>query len=348
MKIRKQKITAMLLTAAIALISCPAVTAEAEEVKEAPVVIMIDPGHGGANMGGQFNTLDEKNLTMITAIAMKEELEKYEGVQVYLTREADVDVPLALRADLAENVGANYLISLHYNMSEHHDLYGAEVWIPSVGVNYAKGYSLGNLFLDEFDTYGLFRRGVKTRVGSGGKDYYGVIRAASELDIPSILVEHCHLDNPVDKPVYNSIESLQAFGRSDATAVAKYFGLHTKDKTIDYSNYPKQQTIAPAVAVRQDMTPPERAEVSIAYDERKEDGMLGIMITGADRESGIHYYSYSYDGGVSWSMLHTMPAGTQSVTVECKPPEIITDKRIVVRLYNGYDKVTESSPAAYS
>lgn len=348
MKIQKQKITAMLLTAAIGLISCPAAVAEAEEGKEAPVVIMIDPGHGGANMGGQFNTLDEKNLTMVTAAAMKEELEKYEGVQVYLTREADVDVPLALRADLAENVGADYLISLHYNMSENHNLYGAEVWIPSVGANYAKGYSLGNLFLDEFDTYGLFRRGVKTRVSSRGKDYYGVIRAASELGIPSILVEHCHLDNPVDKPVYNSIESLQAFGRSDATAVAKYFGLHTKDKTVDYSNYPKRETIAPAVAVLQDTTPPESAEASIAYDNRKEDGMLGITITGTDRESGINYYSYSYDGGASWSKLHTMPAGTQSVTVECKPPEIITDKRIVVRLYNGYDKMTESSPVTYS
>lgn len=298
-------------------------------------------------MGGQFNTLDEKNLTMVTAAAMKAELEQYEGVQVYLTRDTDVDVPLALRAKLAENVGANYLISLHYNMSENHNLYGAEVWIPSTGINYAKGYSLGNLFLDEFDTYGLFRRGVKTRVSSRGKDYYGVIRAASELGIPSIIVEHCHLDNPVDKPVYNSIESLQAFGRSDATAVAKYFGLRSKDKRTDYSNYPKQQTEAPAVAVLQDTTPPEKAVASVAYDNRFEDGMLGITIEGFDSESGINYYSYSYDGGVSWSALHTMPAGTQSVTVECKPPWEVIDRRIVVRLYNGYDKMTESAPVAY-
>lgn len=348
MKKTKPNLTALLLAAVIAFLGCPPVTAEAEENAEAPVVIMIDPGHGGQNTGGQFNTLEEKNLTMITAAAMKEELEKYEGVQVYMTREADVDVPLALRAKSAENVGANYLISLHYNMSAEHNLYGAEVWIPSTGINYTKGYAMGNLFLDEFDTYGLFRRGVKTRVSSKGKDYYGVIRAASELGIPSIIVEHCHLDNPVDKPAYNSIENLQAFGRSDATAVAKYFGLHTKDKSTDYSHYPKLETAVPAVAVLQDATPPEKASAWIAYDEREGGGMLGITIEGTDKESGIHYYSYSYDGGASWSALHTMPAGTQSVTVECRPPEIITDKRIVIRLYNGYDKVTESAPLVYS
>lgn len=345
MKICKKRMAGLLLAAVMTFVSVPPVMTEAET--KAPIVIMIDPGHGGANMGGQFNTLDEKNLTMVTAAAMKEELEKYEGVQVYLTRESDVDVPLELRAKMAENVGANYLISLHYNMSEEHNLYGAEVWIPSIGENYAKGYSLGNLFLDEFDGYGLFRRGVKTRVSSSGKDYYGVIRAASELGIPSILVEHCHLDNPVDKPIYNSPESLKAFGRSDATAVAKYFGLHTKDNRVDYSNYPKQQTFAPSVAVLQDTTPPERAVAKVAFDNRFDNGMLGITIEGSDSESGIHYYSYSYDGGYSWSQLHTMPAGTQSVTIECKPPWEVLNRQIVVRLYNGYDKMTQSEPVVY-
>ena len=42
-----------------------------------PVVVAIDPGHGGENLGAECNGYTEKNLTMIVALAMKEELEKY-------------------------------------------------------------------------------------------------------------------------------------------------------------------------------------------------------------------------------------------------------------------------------
>ena len=41
------------------------------------IVVVIDPGHGGTNLGGQIPGLDEKNMTLVTALAMKEELEKY-------------------------------------------------------------------------------------------------------------------------------------------------------------------------------------------------------------------------------------------------------------------------------
>lgn len=343
MKIQK-RIAVLMAALCIFVTFYPPLIVEAES----PVIVMIDPGHGGSNMGGQFNTLDEKNLTMVTALAMKEELEKYEGVTVYMTRYSDADVSLEQRAQAAANVKADYLISLHYNMSAEHNLYGAEVWIPSVGTEYAKGYALGNLMLDEFDTYGLFRRGVKTKVSSKGKDYYGVIRASSERGIPAVIVEHCHLDNPVDKPIYNSIENLQKFGKSDATAVAKYFGLRSDKLGVDYSGYPKQQTSVPTVAILQDMTPPERAVVTVTYNRRKEDGTLGMLIEGNDRESGIFYYSYSLDGGVSWSALYALPYGTKSVTVECKPADNIVDKRIKVRLYNGYDGMTESAPVSYT
>ena len=53
---------------------------------EDPTVIVIDPGHGGDNLGAEFDTYTEKNMTMTVALAMKEELEKYDNVIVYLTR----------------------------------------------------------------------------------------------------------------------------------------------------------------------------------------------------------------------------------------------------------------------
>lgn len=337
--------SACLLAGTAGLLVITAVPLRAQAA-EKPVVIMIDPGHGGSNLGGEYNTLQEKALTMVTAAAMKEELEKYEGVSVCLTRNADIDMSLEERAQAAQDAGADYLFSLHYNMSADHSLYGSEVWIPSSGTGYAKGYSAGNLVLDELDAYGLFRRGVKTRVSSKGTDYYGVIRACTKRGIASMIIEHCHLDNQTDKPVYNSIPALQAFGRSDATAVAKYFGLKSGLLGVDYSNYPKRQTQIPSSPVVQDMTPPEYAKASVIYNQSAQGGAVGVEIFGSDRESGINYYSYSLDGGATWSGLQTMPAGALSVTLEFVPPDT-ANRTIVARVYNGYDKMTESQPCAY-
>ncbi len=79
---------------------------------------------------------------------------------------------------------------------------------------------------------GLFNRGIKTRIGSNGNsDYYGIIRECSIRSIPAVIVEHCHVDNINDTPYIQSPEKLREFGVRDAQAVARYFGLVSKDKT---------------------------------------------------------------------------------------------------------------------
>ena len=40
------------------------------------LVFVIDPGHGGENLGAEYDGYTEKEITMPMAIAMKEELEK--------------------------------------------------------------------------------------------------------------------------------------------------------------------------------------------------------------------------------------------------------------------------------
>ena len=41
-----------------------------------PVVVVIDPGHGGPNLGTDYLPIPEKVYTMAVAQYMKEELEK--------------------------------------------------------------------------------------------------------------------------------------------------------------------------------------------------------------------------------------------------------------------------------
>lgn len=309
---------------------------------ESNIVVVIDPGHGGSNIGGQIPGLDEKNATLITALAMKEELEKYEGITVYLTRYGDEELSLAERPQIAAAVNADFFFSLHYNKAVPSRLYGAEVWIPSLGENYSKGYACGDMILNELcDNYGLYRRGIKTKLNTKGTDYYGVIRNAQALGIPSMIIEHCHLDNEVDVPYFNSIEKLQQFGRLDATGVAKYFHLKSGVLGVDYSDVQITSVAAPVMPVGQDLTPPEVAAVVSASEEG---GQIKAVLQGADSQSGILYYDYSLDGGITWSALQKWDCVGQTNTVMIPG----SGDTLTVRIYNQYDLASQSAAVPIS
>ena len=82
----KGNVRKIFLAAALLFLAVPAIRTQASE----PVVIVIDPGHGGENRGGEVpGQFLEKELTLQTAQAMKQTLEQFEGVEVYLTRTTD-------------------------------------------------------------------------------------------------------------------------------------------------------------------------------------------------------------------------------------------------------------------
>jgi N-acetylmuramoyl-L-alanine amidase len=79
-------------------------------------VIVIDPGHGGSNVG-THSILDgrfEKEFTLDLAKRLKPMLEA-EGWKVFLTRESDVYVTNAERVVFAQAHDADLYISLHFN-----------------------------------------------------------------------------------------------------------------------------------------------------------------------------------------------------------------------------------------
>lgn len=329
------------LTVIMSFLAIP-VKAEAKD----NVVIMIDPGHGGTNLGANPPGYVEKEMTLVTALSMKEELEKYKGVEVYLTRNTDVELSLEQRAQMAKSVDADFLYSLHYNMSANHFFYGSEVWAQSEGANYTKGYSQGQLLLNEFSsTYGLFSRGVKVKLGKSGDEYYGILRHSTKLRVPAIIVEHCHLDHVNDANFYNTTEKLQAFGRSDATAVAKYFGLSSKELGVDYSNYPKAEIKESATPKKQDVTPPEVASLEIISKDIS-NRKITIRVKASDSDTGIMYYTYSTDGGVSWATLQIWPSATEMLSVEI-PAKYGDNRSAVVAVFNSYDGMTISKSENY-
>ncbi len=304
--------------------------------------IVIDPGHGGENLGGEYEDYTEKEMTIVVAEAMKEELEKYEGVSVYLTRNGDQELSLEERCEYAKSVDADFLFCLHFNLSEHHTLFGAECWVSAFGENYSKGYAFASVEMELLQELGLYSRGIKTRLGSKGLDYYGIIRHATERDIPCVLIEHCHLDQDNDKPFYDHDDKLKAFGRLDATAVAKYFNLSSEELGVDYSNYQNLTVDVPVDLVAPDSTEPEFCNIEV-LEQNADNGQVTVQVSAADSDSGMLYYAYSYDGGETFSELFRWPdrlSDTFHFTMQV-PPRVVP--RIVVNGYNGYDLYTTSN-----
>lgn len=78
-----KKLMAVLLMTAIFVVS----GAQEESAKtKTDLVVVLDAGHGGYDTGATGNGLQEKQLTYKIAQYCKAELEKYNGVSVYMTR----------------------------------------------------------------------------------------------------------------------------------------------------------------------------------------------------------------------------------------------------------------------
>jgi N-acetylmuramoyl-L-alanine amidase len=78
--------------------------------------VVIDPGHGGENLGTRsvLPGVFEKHLTLDWALRLEPLLER-QGWEVVLTRRDDRDLSLAERVQVADQCGADLFLSLHFN-----------------------------------------------------------------------------------------------------------------------------------------------------------------------------------------------------------------------------------------
>ncbi|HEY7727036.1 MAG TPA: N-acetylmuramoyl-L-alanine amidase [Candidatus Eisenbacteria bacterium] len=76
--------------------------------------VVIDPGHGGGDLGASLpGGVAEKDYTLEAARALRQAIAQRLDARVLLTREGDVDVPLARRAEIANEAGAHLFVSVH-------------------------------------------------------------------------------------------------------------------------------------------------------------------------------------------------------------------------------------------
>ncbi|MBN2430426.1 MAG: N-acetylmuramoyl-L-alanine amidase [Acidobacteria bacterium] len=91
--------------------------------------IVIDPGHGGKDSGSiGHRGLKEKDLVLSIARQLKQEIEERLNVEVILTRNDDVYLPLEQRTAIANMAGADLFISLHANADQNNRVAGIETF----------------------------------------------------------------------------------------------------------------------------------------------------------------------------------------------------------------------------
>lgn len=89
--------------------------------------VVIDPGHGGHDRGGQFGYLYEKHLALDVSLRLKRYLDS-KGIKSQLTRERDIFIPLGDRPAVSNSISKSIFLSIHFNYVSYAGPAGTETW----------------------------------------------------------------------------------------------------------------------------------------------------------------------------------------------------------------------------
>ncbi|MHA6261610.1 N-acetylmuramoyl-L-alanine amidase [Arenibacterium sp. CAU 1754] len=198
---------------------------------DAPLRIVLDPGHGGIDPGAETETTNEKTLMLTFARELRELLLRSGGFEVVLTREDDHFVSLERRIAMAHQAGADVFISLHADSLAEGLAHGATVHVLSreasdvasakLAERHDRGQLLSGLDLSDADdevtgilldlarqetqprTESLARALVDGMAQTGGPMNRRPLRSAGfsvlkAADIPSVLIEIGFISSPRD------------------------------------------------------------------------------------------------------------------------------------------------------
>ena len=99
------------------------------------VVIVLDAGHGGEDPGAvAINKTLEKNVTLAITKHTKNFIESQQGFKVVLTRDADYEVTLETRRNIALRERAHLFVSIHADSFKNSQPRGGSVFILGTGV----------------------------------------------------------------------------------------------------------------------------------------------------------------------------------------------------------------------
>ncbi len=177
--------------------------------------VFIGVGHGGKDPGAVANGLHEKAVNLAIALSCKEVLVRH-GVQVKLSRETDEEDTLIQEINECNAYAPDYAVDIHNNAGGGD---GVEAFYHYKG---GDGKTLAQNVVDAVVAIGQNSRGIKTKLGADGRDYYGFIR---QTKAPAIIVECAFLDNATDVQTVNTTAGQQAMGTAIAKGILQTLGI---------------------------------------------------------------------------------------------------------------------------
>jgi N-acetylmuramoyl-L-alanine amidase len=180
--------------------------------QHAKPLIVLDPGHGGADEGAKVHYLMEKRLCLMTTFLVRKYLEEL-GYRVIMTRSKDVFIPLQRRVSIANKTKAVLFASIHYNSAPSTEAHGIEVFYHGKNKQSGQSRKLAGLVLNNLvDQTKALSRGVK--VGN-----YHVLR---ETQMPAILIEGGFITNGIERMQLREKAYLEKISKGIALGIDKY------------------------------------------------------------------------------------------------------------------------------
>jgi N-acetylmuramoyl-L-alanine amidase len=195
-------------------------------------VILLDPAHGGEDIGVVSDKLREKDLTLNMALLLRREGQKISDFQLQLTRSADRSMSITERLATIATVKPDCLVSLHVNAGFGKKATGYEVYFPgfrqvagsgdssAILKDMARNKSLNNsVRLAQQMQSGL--ETVFPRKGRGLRDAPSPLLEG--LNIPGVVVEIGFATHPDDRNKMTEQETQKALARALLKGLQDYF-----------------------------------------------------------------------------------------------------------------------------
>ncbi|HXW08733.1 MAG TPA: N-acetylmuramoyl-L-alanine amidase [Vicinamibacterales bacterium] len=213
--------------------------------------IVIDAGHGGHDPGARGNGLSEAAVVLDVAQRLKKLLDKQPGVDVAMTRDSDVFVPLEERTAIANRLNADLFLSIHANASRNTKARGVETYFLNFATNpeaeavaarensasgrtmhnlpdIVRAIALNNKINESRDFAGTVQKAMVERLSAKNRDVrnLGVKQAPFVVLIgagmPSVLAEISFVTNKEDGQLLKSAAYRQTIAEALLEAILRY------------------------------------------------------------------------------------------------------------------------------
>ncbi|MCL2406039.1 MAG: N-acetylmuramoyl-L-alanine amidase family protein [Defluviitaleaceae bacterium] len=186
-----------------------------------PFIVIIDPGHGGAQPGTGHHGLVEKDLVLTISHMVMEYLNSNPNIRAYMTRHDDVSVLNSWRAEFANEKNADLFVSIHANAAYNRNVRGIETWY----VNHPRetGWSFtSRLFATIMQRSMIRTTGAIDRGLMPSNPVSGII-VLRETYMPSVLVEVGFLTNQQEAGLLATVSYQRLIARAIYEGIIEAF-----------------------------------------------------------------------------------------------------------------------------